>query len=81
MGGYGVFFGDDRDAGDFMPVDEYRTNNHGELRVALCSPQAHHKGPRSLFCPDFLLVVNGVLGWAQREAADVVQYLQQSEPY
>ena len=36
------------------------------LRAALRSLQGHRAGQRSLICPDSLLVVNGVLGWAQR---------------
>ena len=66
VGGYGVFFGDERDTAEFIPVEEDQTNNRGELRAALRSLQGHRAGQRSLICPDSLLVVNGVLGWAQR---------------
>ena len=66
VGGHGVFFGDDRDAAEFIPTDEDQTNDRGELRAVLCSLQGHQVGHRSLVCPDSLLVVGGVLGWAQR---------------
>ena len=66
VGGYGVFFGDQRDVAEFIPPGEDQTNNWGELRAALCSLQGHRTGRRTLICPDALLVVNGVLGWAQR---------------
>ena len=66
MGGYGVSFGDHRDTAEYTPVNEEQTNNRGELRAALRSLQGHIPGQRSLICPDSLLVVNGVLGWAQR---------------
>ena len=66
MGGYGVFFGDQRDVAEFIPLGEDQTNNRGELRAALCSLQGHRTGRRTLICPDSLRVVNGVLGWAQR---------------
>ena len=42
------------------------TNNRGELRAALCSLQGHRACHCSLTCPDSLLVVNCVLGWAQQ---------------
>ena len=66
MGGYGVFFGDHRDTAEYIPLGEEQTNNRGELRAALRSLQGHREGHQSLICPDSLLVVNGVLGWAQR---------------
>ena len=66
MGGYGVFFGNHRDTAEYIPLGEEQTNNRGELRAPLRSLQGHRGGHQSLICPDSLLVVNGVLGWAQR---------------
>ena len=66
MGGCGVFFGDQCDVVAFIPLGEDQTNNRGELRTALCSLQGHRTGRSTLICPDSLLVVNGVLGWARR---------------
>ena len=66
VGGYRVFFGDHRDTAEYIPLGEEQTNNRGELRAALRSLQGHREGHQSLICPDSLLVVNGVLGWAQR---------------
>ena len=65
-GGYGVFFGDQRDTAEHIPLGEDQTNNRGELRAALHNLQGHRVGHQSLICPDSLLLVNGVLGWAQR---------------
>ena len=65
LGGYTVFFGDHRDTAEYIPLGKEQTNNRGELRAALCSVQGHREGHRSLICPNSLLVVNGVLGWAQ----------------
>ena len=64
--GYAVFFGDHRDTAEYIPLGEEQTNNRRELRAALRSLQGHMEGHQSLICPDSLLVVNGVLGWAQR---------------
>ena len=66
VGGYGVYFGDHKDAVEFLPVDEPQTNIRGELRAALRALQGHILGTRSLICPDCQLVVDGVLGLAQR---------------
>ena len=66
VGGYGVYFGDHRDVAEFLPVDELQTNIRGELRAALSALQGHVPGTRSLICPDCQLVVDGVLGLAQR---------------
>ena len=66
MGGYGVFFRDHRDTIEGIPGNEDQTNNQGELRATLYSLQERKNGHRSLICPDLLLVVNGVLSWAQR---------------
>ena len=65
-GGSGVFLGNQRDIAEYIPVGDEQTNNRGGLQAALCSLQGHQVGHRSLICPDSLLVVNGVLGWAQR---------------
>ena len=59
-------FGDHRDVAEYIPLGEDQTNNRGELGAALYSVQGHRAGHRPLICPDSLLVVNGVLGWAQR---------------
>ena len=61
-----VFFGDHRDTAGYISLGEEQTNNRGELRVALRSLQGHREGYQSQICPDSLVVVNGVLGWAQR---------------
>ena len=61
-----MYFGDHRDAAEFLPVDEPQTNIRGELRAALRALQGHIPGTRSLICPDCQLVVDGVLGLAQR---------------
>ena len=66
VGGYGVYFGDHRDVAEFLPVDELQTNIRGELRAALSALQGHVPVTRSLICPDCQLVVDGVLGLAQR---------------
>ena len=61
-----MYFGDHRDVAEFLPVDEPQTNIRGELRAALSALQGHVPGTRSLICPDCQLVVDGVLGLAQR---------------
>ena len=61
-----MFFGDHRGTAEYIPLGEEQTNNRGELWAALRSLQGHREGYQSLICPDPLLVVNGVLGWAQR---------------
>ena len=66
MGGYSVYFGDHRDVAEFLPVNELQTNIRGELRAALSALQGHIPGTKSLICPDCQLVVDGVLGLAQR---------------
>ena len=66
VGGYRVFFGDHRDTAEYIPLGEEQTNNRVELRAALRSLQGHKDRHQSLICPDSLLVVNGVLGRAQR---------------
>ena len=66
VGGYGVYFGDHRDVAEFLPVNEPQTNIRGELRAALSALQGHIPGTKSLICPDCQLVVDGVLGLAQR---------------
>ena len=60
----GVFWRPPRHGGVYPP--RRGTNNRGELRAALRGLQGHREGHQSLICPDSLLVVNGVLGWAQR---------------
>ena len=60
------FFGNDRDVAAYIPLHEDQTNSRGELRAALYALEGHRAGERTLICPDCLLVVKGVLGWAQR---------------
>ena len=66
MGRYSVFFGDHRDMAKYICLGEEQTNNRVEPRAALRSLYGHMGGHQSLIYPDSLLVVNGVLGWAQR---------------
>ena len=66
VGGYAVYFGDNRDTATYVPPDEEQTNIWGELRASLralegCKPDEH-----ILVCPDCQLMVNGMLGWAQK---------------
>ena len=65
-GGYGVYSGDERDTAAYVPVGQAQTNIQAELRAALHALQGHRPGERLLICPDCLLIVNGVLGWAQK---------------
>ena len=70
-----MFCGDHRDTSEHIPVNEDQTNNRGALCTARRSLQGHQRGHRSLICPDSLLVVNGVLGWAAKVApTQVVQH-------
>ena len=62
---HNVALGDHRGTAEYIPVNEEQTNNRGEMRAALRSLQGHQIDHRSLICPDSMLVVNGLLGWAQ----------------
>ena len=66
MRGYGVCFGDSRDMATYVPLDEEQTNIRGELRASLCALEGHKQGEHTLVCPDCLLIVNGMLGRAQK---------------
>ena len=66
VGGFGVFFGDERDTAAYIPLDEEQTNIRGELRASLHALERHRLGERSVICPDCELIVKGVLEWAQR---------------
>ena len=66
VGGYGVYFGDERDTAEFIPTGEAQTNIRGELRASLCALEKHRPGEHMLICPDCALVVKGMLGWAQK---------------
>ena len=64
VGGYGVYFGDARDTTRHIPREERQTNNRGERRAALHAVQ--HRSKRTLICSDSLLVVQGIMGKAQK---------------
>ena len=49
----------------YISVAEKHTNIRGELRASLIALEGCRKGECMLICPDYLLVVNGVLGWVQ----------------
>ena len=66
VSGSGVFFGDERDTAAYIPLDDEQTNIRGELRASLRALEGRRPRERSLICPDCLLIVKGVLGWAQR---------------
>ena len=66
MGGYGVYFGAEHDVAKFISLIEEQTNIRGELRASLCALERHRRGGRTLICPDYLLIVNGVMGWVLR---------------
>ena len=66
VGGYGIFFWDDRDAATYILLSEEQTNMRGELRASLRALEGHRLGEYMLVCPGCLLIVNGMLGWAQK---------------
>ena len=47
VGGYGVFFGDERDVAEPPPLDEEHTNNRVELRAVLVALQRQVRGTMS----------------------------------
>ena len=70
VGGYRVFFGDNRDTPEFIPVHERQSNNRSELRAVLRALRRKTAGKQMLIYADSLLVVdgacrngNGIGGW------------------
>ena len=66
VGGYWLYFGDTRDTATHIPREEWQTNNRGELRAALHAVQHKNKSKRTLICSNSLLVVQGIMGKAQK---------------
>ena len=66
VGSYGVFLGDERDAAAYIPLSEDQTNIREGHRAAFHALQGRRPGEQSPLCPDCLLIVKGVLVWAQR---------------
>ena len=65
VGGYGVFFGDERDTAAYVPLGEEQTNIRAELKAALQALEGHRPGERSLICPIACSLLM-VLGWEQK---------------
>ena len=66
VGGYGVFLGDSTDTAKPLPTVERQTNNRGELRAALHAVKHRKHNVLTLICLDSLLVVQGIIGKAQK---------------
>ena len=66
VGGYGVYFGDQRDMAAPLPTTEKQTNNRGELRAALHAIRLRNPERRTLICSDSQLLVMGAIGKASK---------------
>ena len=66
VGGYGVYFVDNRDTATYIPLDEEQTNIRGELRASLQALEGTKPDAHMLVSLNCLLIVNGRLGWAQK---------------